>query len=187
MRKPSATFLTLMLSLATLSACGKTRLEQQLNHAKYWKRTDVREVTYINGRTAQKRLNQDLANCVMEIRQARRSQALRDTIPANIYGLEDQYGENYKDELSLNKHDTPERDGALRAEHTNYHNFESCMFDKGWSRTAYVTFDTEVRARKAYLSNIGYEENETRLSQQRRKKQQELKSTNNPDFVDLNE
>ena len=187
MHKRTATLMVLILTLTTLSACGKTRLEQQLNHAKYWKRTDVREVTYINGRTAQKRLNQDIANCVMEIRQVRRTQALRDAIPANIHGLEDQYDENYQDRLSLNKLDTPERDGALRAEHANYHNFESCMFDKGWTRTAFVTYDTEVRARKAYLTNIGYEEDEARLSKKRARKQQELKSTNSPDFVDLNE
>jgi hypothetical protein len=160
-----AAFITLSL---LLTGCTQSRLERQLAQGKYWKRTDVREVTYINGVQAQRLLNQDISTCITEIKQEERMRLLREAIPANIHGTQDQYPEGtFEDELALNSWDTPERDRALRAEHYPYHNFESCMLDKGWTRTAFVAYDTVERAHKAYLKNVGYETNEDAISDKR--------------------
>lgn len=153
-----------LITATLLTGCAGSRLDHQLARAKYWKRIDVTEVTYINGVHAQRTLNQDISTCVTDIRQQERMRALREAIPANIHGQADQYGENYPDELALNEWDTPERDGYLRAEHNDYHNFESCMYDKGWTRTEFVPYDTVQRAHKAFKKNIGYEDNEAAIT-----------------------
>jgi hypothetical protein len=137
----------------TLGACGSpTRIDPTLGQ--YWQRSSVSDAAYMQGPKAQQMLNQDIANCVVEMRELEHLGQLRDAIPANIHsGLV-----LSKDEMALANYEEPERQRYLLSEHGNYHDFETCMIANGWERVKSVPFDVAHRARENYMKNhVDYE------------------------------
>lgn len=112
----------------------------------YWQRVSASESTFIRGPKAQQILNRDIARCVVELRELERLGAVKEAIPEYMHGvvLSD-------DEAKMAGWDTPERDGELFAEHSDYHDFEGCMLSKGWERIKYVPFDDAQQAQMNYI------------------------------------
>ena len=138
-------------TLAFVSACTPT---PQVKTGQYWQRINASESVYIRGPKAQQILNQDIARCVTELRELERLGQVRNAIPANVVGRV--YD---PDEIEMARHDTPERDGHLFAEHHYYQDFEGCMYASGWERAITVPFDGLKRAEYNYKANhIDYRE-----------------------------
>lgn len=136
--------LSLIPTLVVMSGCSN---HPQLDNAQYWQRKNVSESVYLRGTKAQQILNQDIAACVTELKELERLGQIKDAIPT-------QYGHVMAPhEIEMLENDSPERDGALFAEQTNYHDFNGCMRSKGWERTYKVSFDTMQRARETYEKN----------------------------------
>lgn len=130
-----------LILAGTLTACHTT---PTLSHADYWRRTQLKEAIYLNGESAQKRLHRDIARCVTDIKRIQTMTTLRTTIPASA-----QNSTSY-DAYRLRNWDTPERNGALRAEHTPYHTVEKCMEHKGWQRARALSYDEIERGQSGY-------------------------------------
>ncbi len=143
------------MAFAGLAACCAQPVSMHdLKHkSQYWERANVSESTYMEGPKAQQMLQRDIARCVTELRELSRLGALRQAMPGNT----DPYGhvpDPSTPEGSLAQWETPERDGALYAEHSDYHDFETCMQAKGWARVENVPYETAERARKTYVESI---------------------------------
>ncbi len=97
-------------------------------------------------------LNRDISRCVVELRELESLGSIKNAIPTDRSGkLLD------PDEKSLAGNDTPERDGALLAEHTDYQDFESCMLAKGWERIKYVPYETAEKSRRVwFVSHVDF-------------------------------
>lgn len=135
----SLTILSLAIFLFLTGCASRPNLE----NAQYWQRKETSSALYLQGPKAQQMLHQDVAGCTNEISELQRVGALRRAIPANR-----------ADDGALARHDTPERDGYLRMEHSNYHDFETCMTAKGWERVEYLPYAQADRAQKNYLENV---------------------------------
>ena len=120
----------------------------------YWQRSSVSDAAYTQGPKAQQMLNKDIAACVAELRELERLGQIREAIPANpVTGRVQSSGEE-----ALAKWDEPERVKYLLAEHGEYHDFETCMIDKGWERVKHVPYDVAHNSRKNYMKNhVDYE------------------------------
>jgi len=57
--------------------------------------------------------------------------------------------------------ETPERDGYLYAEHSDFHDFETCMIASGWERVEYLPYDVATEARETYIDTINTERRRT--------------------------
>lgn len=170
---PMKTILKSAVLLLALAGCSN---HPQLDNGQYWQRKNVSESVYLRGTKAQQMLNKDIASCVNELKELERLGQLKDTIPT-------QYGrvlENTDAELS--EWDSPERDGALLAEHTDYHDFNSCMRAKGWERTYQVSYETQKRARETYTQNHVLYKNLDRSESYK----EEGHTTKDKDFQQLN-
>lgn len=138
-------------ALAGLSACGAQ--PKDLYNAYYWQRSNVSEGAYMEGPKAQQMLNRDISRCVVEIRELERLDAIRYVTPAEI----EENGELMDwdaPEQNMADWESPERDGYLRAEHLEYHDFETCMIAKGWERVEYLPYDVADEARGNYVETI---------------------------------
>jgi hypothetical protein len=98
-------------------------------------------------------LNRDISRCVVELRELEGLGSVKNAIPTDKSGkLLD------PDEKNLSDWDTPERDGALLAEHSDYHDFDGCMMAKGWERIKYVPYDVADKSKHVwYVSNVNYQ------------------------------
>lgn len=143
--------LVLILTLLLLGACES----RVIRSAQYWQRVSASEAAYIQGPKAQQMLHRDIAGCVTELQELERLGTLRNAIPTDVRGRV--LG---PDKRSLRDWDTPERTGALLAEHGQYHNFETCMLAKGWERVRFVPYDVEERARDTYFETVREPEDE---------------------------
>ena len=171
--------LTFSLCALTLASCtSNLHTERDIEaRADYWQRIDTSSAIYTRGTKAQQMLNRDIARCVTEIRELKRLGAIRKAIPSDGNAAPN------TPEGKLEKWETPERSGALRAEHTPFHDFEGCMYSKGWERTKYVPYDVAKKSREAYLENV-YGENyqlENELQHRRNRN-----GTRQDDFSKLN-
>ena len=139
----------------TLTACGgftgfgKPSLEK----AEYWQRQSASSAIYLQGPKAQQMLHQDIANCTVEIRELQNLGEIRRAMPAN-YNSGNTLGERTASQQHLDQWDTPERDGYLLNEHLDYHDFETCMYAKGWERSEYLPYTDADKARKDYLKRL---------------------------------
>lgn len=136
-------------AVLALTACGTGK---SMDGSQYWQRVSPSEAVYTQGPKAQQMLNRDIGSCVVELRELESLGTLRGAIPTDTTGrvLD-------PDEKRLQAWDTPEHEGALLAEHTDYHDFEGCMKAKGWERIKYVPFDVAENARKNYyLAHVDY-------------------------------
>lgn len=136
-----------LTALIALSACSNT---PDFSKAQYWQRSDVTETAYMNGPKAQQILNRDIARCVTQLRELERLGELKDTIPADYYGRV-----HDPDKLAMLDHDSPEHDGQLFAEHTDFQNFSECMNKNGWTRIKAVPYDVSARAISTYKEKHG--------------------------------
>lgn len=123
--------------LLALPACGS----HQIKPGQYWQRIQAADAVYTQGPKAQQMLNRDIAACVVELRELERLGSLRDTIPTDTDGrvLD-------PDELAVMDRDAPSHHEYLLAEHGNFHDFETCMREKGWERVKHVPFDVAEQA-----------------------------------------
>ncbi len=138
--------------LLGLTACASSEpTEKDLKrHGHYWQRAHVTEAAYMHGPKAQQMLNRDISRCVVELRELERLHAIRHVTPGETTAQ----GEAPDPDTpagSLTEWDTPERDGMLRAEHLDYHDFEGCMVAKGWERMEHLPYDVAERARATYI------------------------------------
>ena len=139
--------------LLTLAACSTPHID----NGQYWQRSSVSEAAYMEGPKAQQMLNRDISRCVVELRELEGLGSVKDAIPAARDGTV--LSPKEMDEKQLEDWDTPERDGALLAEHTDYTDFEGCMTSKGWERVKYVPFEVATKARKSWFkANVNYDD-----------------------------
>jgi hypothetical protein len=161
-------------SALALSACGTSMTREIEDNGRYWQRVDTTDAIYQRGPKAQQMLFQDIARCTAELNEQERLMPIRNTVPAEAFDE----NANKIDPLSpagrMANWDTPERDGYMRTEHLEYHDFEGCMTAKGWERVEYMDAQTKTRARDTYLANIGYEKYRTKTNERKN------------DFGDLN-
>lgn len=145
MRSVLALGLVLLISLPAQAESIQDQIE---NSGQYWQRVSASSAIYTRGPKAQQILNRDIARCVVELRELERLGAVKDAIPEYAEGivLSDA-------EAELAGWDTPERDGELYAEQSDYSDFEGCMRSKGWERIKYVPFEAAEQARDNYLSS----------------------------------
>lgn len=158
-----------LASSICLTACS---LEQRLEGASYWQRVDTTSSLYMRGPKAQQMLHQSISDCTSSLQELRRLGELREAIPAN-YNTGNDLSDRTAAEQELDAYETPQRDGYLRSEYLDYHDFESCMYSKGWERAEFLPYDDLGRAQKAYAEeyldrkrtkDMGDRENVTSLS-----------------------
>ncbi len=137
-----------VLATLALPACSSAS-KPEIGESQYWQRVSASSAAYIRGPKAQQILNRDIARCVVELRELERLGSITSAIPTDSHGriLDPAH------DLSADDWDTPERDGALLAEHGDYHDFDSCMLTGGWERIKYVPFDVAEKAQLNYLSH----------------------------------
>lgn len=138
---------TAALALTGCGANDRSNAEIMEAQAHYWQRMDNTSATYLRGPKAQQFLNRDISRCVVEVRELERLGAIREATPA------DKPVANTAEE-QLAQWETPERQGQLRAEHLEFHDFESCMNHKGWERVKYVPFDISEDAKETYAKTV---------------------------------
>lgn len=152
--------------LAGLAACSSEPVNRQklISEPHYWQRSEASSAIYLRGPKAQQMLNRDISRCVTELRELKRLGAIRHVTPGEI----DEYGlvpDPQTPRGALTEWDTPERDGYLRAEHMEFHDFETCMLDKGWERIDGVPYDIADESREDYIDAIVGEHYQTRTLQ----------------------
>ena len=141
--------------LLGLTAC-ETRPVSKLDlmtSAHFWQRADSSSAIHMRGPKAQQILNRDISRCVTEVRELKRLGAIRHVTPAEI----DEYGHVPDPDTAHGSMDTwesPYKDGYLRAEHLDYHDFETCMGTKGWQRIEHVPYDMAEEARDNYIDAV---------------------------------
>lgn len=145
-RKVSVFFVP--VALLALSACSTPKID----NGQYWQRASVSDAAYQQGPKAQQMLNRDIGRCVTELRELEGLGSIKDAIPSDITGRA-----LNPDEMKLADWDSPERDGMLLAEHTDYTDFEGCMMSKGWERIKYVPYDVAEKSRRTWFqSHVDY-------------------------------
>ncbi len=144
-------FAVLMITGAC-SAFGS--FSSKLDAAEFWQRQSASSAIYMRGPKAQQMLHQDIANCSNDINELQKLGAIRKVMPTEYSGgntMEPRTAEQQK----LDEWDTPKRDGYLYAEHLPYHDFETCMYTKGWERVEHLPYTDVDRAREEYMKNMG--------------------------------
>ncbi len=126
-----------------LTACVPQRPVAQA----YWQRVEDRSALWMTGPKAQQELDQNIATCVREIDELVRLDALRETTPPDTHS---EYHRALESSGDLAYYDTPTRMGDHMVSHTDFHDFESCMRDKGWERVRYMRYQTELKAQDTY-------------------------------------
>lgn len=160
-------FLTIITSAALLGLAGcedfvrKSELE---TNARFWQRKNVTEAAYMEGPKVQQMLHRDIARCVTELRELQRLGLLRTVTPAETM-INGQVPDPGSPEGALAQWETPKRDGALRAEFSEYSDFETCMQAKGWERMEHVPYDVALRSREVYSATILREQYRTRTGE----------------------
>lgn len=159
--KTVVTFVAAGAVLVSLAACGGTTRKSLYNNAAFWQRANVSEAAYMAGPKAQQMLHRDIARCTTELRELHQLGTIRNAIPAERHRS---YRDPSSPEQQLAKWETPYRDGYLLNEHGNYHDFETCMIEKGWERVQHVPYDTAERSRANYLETIIGERYQSRIA-----------------------
>lgn len=152
---------TVMIAL-TAGCAGPEGLPRAAlkSNAAFWQRANVSESVFMDGPKAQQMLHRDIARCVTELRELEELGSLRNALPAENSHYHDA---GNREEQALAEWETPDHDGYLLAEHGNYHDFESCMVDKGWERVEHVPYDVAEKSRENYLQTIIGERYRTRI------------------------
>lgn len=137
--------LTAMTGAVLLSACAPQRPVAQA----YWQRVEDRSALWMTGPKAQQELEQNIASCVREVDELVQLDALRETTPPDTHS---EYHRALESSGDLDYYDTPSRMGSHMVSHTDFHDFESCMRHKGWERSRFVRYQTDMKARENYIA-----------------------------------
>ncbi|MCB1558761.1 MAG: hypothetical protein KDJ50_07575 [Alphaproteobacteria bacterium] len=151
------------LATLALAACDTAMNKEFEENGRYWQRTGTTDSIYQQGPKAQQVLFQDIANCTAVVNEMERMGAIKEAIPAETWDVDANKIVPGSPESRMGSWDTPERDGYMRTEMYDYHDFEGCMTFKGWERVKYVNYKTEDRARDTYLDTLGYEKYRTKV------------------------
>lgn len=176
-------FLFIAAAAVSLTACAsEPSLEKMLEdkQGQYWQRISSSSAIYNRGPKAQQMLHKDIARCIVELNELAKVNAIREAVPANGIPPAGNPLDPKTPAGQLAHWDTPERDGDLRYEHLEFHDFETCMRYKGWERIAYVPYDVQKRSKDTYYETI--------MQQKRRSNrfENEQKTQENGDYADLN-
>lgn len=141
----------ILVSACTLAvaACSS---DPKLENAQYWQRSSATSALYLEGPKAQQGLHENIASCTHEINELVRLGAIRRAIPADT--VNGQVPDPSTPSGRMAGWESPQRDGYLYAQHSDYHDFETCMGSKGWERVEYLPYTTADRARKDYIENM---------------------------------
>ncbi len=150
-------------TLIGLTACNGeiTRRSELENNARYWQRASVSEATYMEGPKAQQMLHRDISRCVVELKELERLGTIRTAIPAQTM-INGGTPDPKSPEGALADWETPERDGSLLTEFSDYQDFETCMQAKGWERVEHLPYDVAKRSRRNYIETIMHEQYRTK-------------------------
>ena len=171
MKNTSFLFLSAFAVIA-LTGCGAGMNKELDENARYWQRKDTTDAIYQQGPKAQQMLFQDIANCTASINELQRLGAIREAVPAETFDSRGEPIDPNTPKGRLAKWDSPSREGYMRTEYYDYHDFEGCMDFKGWERTKYNNYKTVDRARDTYLETLGIEKYRTVMGE--RNKQREF-------------
>lgn len=128
------------------AACGHPR---KPTGEDYWQRVEAQSALYLTGPKAQQQLEQNIAECVAVIKELAEMEATREIVPPEANQHKDYLAATKKDD-ELAYWETPGRMGALMVDHSDFHDFEGCMRDKGWERVNYVRPEAKRHARGTY-------------------------------------
>lgn len=149
MKFRSSHFILGFSAVLALAACDTP----QVKDGQFWQRISASEAIYAQGPKAQQMLNRDISRCVIELRELERLGTVKDAIPMDPAGRV-----LSSDERNLHNWDTPEREGYLLSEQTDYPDFETCMLSKGWERVEHVPFDVAAKGRENFWkAHVDYE------------------------------
>lgn len=125
------------------AACGtQSKKDLEKKDKQYWQRVDASSAIHLRGPKALQRLNKNISECVVEIKELKKLGAIQKAIPGK---------DKDSDALShLSEYETPDRDGFQRREYFEYHDFESCMHAKGWERVKHVPYDVADRSIRTF-------------------------------------
>lgn len=149
-----------------LTACDTSYAERRAleDNARFWQRASVSEATYMEGPKAQQMLHRDIARCVTELKELERLGTIRTVTPAETM-INGKVPDPHSPEGSMAQWETPKRDGMLRAEFSDYSDFETCMQAKGWERVEHVPYDVAERSRETYVETIMHEQYRTKIGE----------------------
>ena len=137
---------TFAIGAVCLLAAGCTMPPSPTAEA-YWQRVESHSQLYLTGPKAQQTLEIDISRCVTEINELVEVGALRETMPPSRNFA-------YHDALNKSGHldywDEPTRLGARKVDHSDYHDFETCMRSRGWERVQYMRYASAAKAGKTY-------------------------------------
>ena len=166
--KKSPLYMTLTVALTMMTACSTSSEPVPPQHIfkdpHFWQRTETSSMIYQRGPKAQQMLNRDISRCVTEIRELDRLGALRTATPGDTKA-NGMVPDPKTPEGAMDQWETPERDGYLRSEYLEYHDFETCMMAKGWERIEHVPYDVAEQGRSDYIEAITGEQYRTRTRQ----------------------
>ena len=152
------TLSTLLLGLSVLALSGCYGMNEEIKmNGRYWQRIDTTDAIYQRGPKAQQMLFQDQANCTATINEMQRLGAVRNAVPGETFDKDYMHTDPDGPTGRMANYESPKRDGYMRLENYDYHDFETCMNFKGWERTKYASYETRERARNDYLDAIGYQ------------------------------
>jgi len=140
--------------ILVLTACGgqPVNMSDLETKSHFWQRVDASSALYLQGPKAQQILNRDLSRCVTELRELEHLGAIRVATPGDMKN--GKVPDPTTPEGELAQWETPARDGMLRAEHLDYHDFRTCMMSKGWERVENVPYEVADRAREVYTETV---------------------------------
>ncbi len=144
--------LSILSLLFVITACGAT----QSAKTDFWQRSASHSALYLQGPQAQQILEENIATCVAEIEELVRLGAVRTALPENARNTNNPYETPRSDANAF--WNVPQRFGHKFVDHSNYHDFDSCMRYNGWTRVAYNDYET------IHMSNDTYK----RLHNERR-------------------
>ena len=119
----------------------------------YWQRVEDNSALYMTGPKAQQKLDDDIATCVREVDELVQLDATRETMPPDTHS---DYHNALNASGDLAYYDSPTRYGEKKVDHTDFHDFESCMRFKGWERVRYLRYQTKSTAEKTYVDTQEY-------------------------------
>jgi hypothetical protein len=155
MTKNTFRFALAGIALVSLGACTDTVAGRtNLANAQYWERSNATSAIYLTGPKAQQMLQRDIAQCVTDVRELTRLGSVKPAVPGDVKKPNLVVPDPRQPEGALELEETPRRDGYLYSEYYDYHDFESCMNHKGWTRVQYLPYDRADQSRLDYLEAI---------------------------------
>lgn len=144
---------TVAAAIALMALTAGCSSDTKIKDEHFWQLADTNSAIYQRGPKAQQMLNRDISRCVVEIRELEMLGSIRRATPAELK-RDGAIPDPHTPEGRLEQWETPSHTGALRAEHLDYHDFESCMRHKGWERVRHVPYSVSENAREVYSETI---------------------------------